>query len=134
MYKVFFFVLSIFIIQSFQAQTTYRCFDCDNSTKLKLSVEYLDDVPDFVQYKGQTSSMKLIYIKGTRKISGATTTESYNEMFDGKVNGKYTFSHSGNMDYITYKRKDGKVFKFTVNIDDSLNETGDGYRTNPCYE
>lgn len=134
MKKVVCFVFSIFLIQSFQAQSTYRCFDADNSTKLKLSVEYIDDVPSFVQYKGQASVMKLTYIKGSKKISGATTTESFNEMYDGKVNGKYTFSHSGNFDYITYKRKDGKIFKFTVNIEDSINETGDGYRTSPCYE
>ena len=52
---------------------------------------------------------------------------------NGQINGKYNFTHSGNYDYIEYIRKDGKKFKFTINLNNSLNPEGDGFRSTPCY-
>ena len=132
-----FIIIPIFLLVAnfVYSQKSYRCFDCDNNEKLKISVEYLDDTPVFIKYKGQNSSIFLTLIKENKKSNKgySATEESYNEIINGQYSGKYIFTHSGNWDYIVYKRKDGRQFKFTVNIDESLDPKGDGYRTTPCY-
>jgi hypothetical protein len=123
------------LITSLYAQKSFRCFDCDNNIKLKISVEYLNDTPISVKYKGQTSSIPLKLIKGSQKtVTGySTTEESYNEILNGQINGKYIFTHSGNWDYIVYIRKDDVKFNFTINLNESIKPSGDGYRETPCY-
>ncbi len=119
----------------FSQEKTYKCFDCDDNNELKISVEYVDDTPFFLKYKGQDSSIILKKIKGSLKTQNGTGnfTESYNEIVNGQSNGKYIFTHSGYYDYIEYFRKDGKKFNFTINLDDSVNPNGDGFRLTPCY-
>jgi len=122
-------------ILAFSQQKSFRCFECNNNVNLKISIEYVDDTPFSLKYKGQNSSIILKKIKGSLKTQNGTSgfTESYNEIVNGQSNGKYIFTHSGNYDYIKYIRKDGKKFDFTVNLDDSINPNGDGYRKTPCY-
>lgn len=119
----------------FSQEKSYKCFECDNNNELKISVEYVDDTPFFLKYKGQDSSIILKKIKGSLKTQNGTGnfTESYNEIVNGQSNGKYIFTHSGYYDYIEYFRKDGKKFNFTINLDDSVNPNGDGFRLTPCY-
>jgi hypothetical protein len=123
------------LVTTLWAQRSYRCFDSDDNVKLKISVEYLNDLPISVKYKGQSASIPLSLIKGSQKtIEGfSTIEESFNEMLNGQINGKYIFTHSGIWDYIVYIRKDGAQFNFTINHDESLNPSGDGYREAPCY-
>ena len=122
-------------IPAFSQQKSYRCFECDNNVNLKISVEYVDETPFSLKYKGQNSSFLLKKIKGSLKTKKgySSFTESYIEIVDGQPNGKYNFTHSGNYDYIQYIRKDGKKFDFTINLDDSTGPNGDGYRLIPCY-
>lgn len=116
-------------------QKTFRCFDCDNNIKIKISVEYLEDIPISLKYKGQSSSITLKKIEGSLKFQNGYSqfTESYTEIVNGQTNGKYNFTHSGIYDYIEYIRRDGEKFKFTINLDDSLNSEGNGFRTTSCY-
>lgn len=122
-------------ILAFSQEKSFRCFECDNNVNLKISVEYVDDTPFSLKYKGQNSSILLKKIKGSLKTQNrnGSFTESYNDIVNGQSNGKYNFTHSGNYDYIQYIRKDGKMYNFTVNLDDSINPNGDGYRITPCY-
>ena len=115
-------------------QNTFRCFNQDNNNAIKLYVEYKDDEPVSLKYKGQNSNILLVK-KGKAKLEDKTSTfsETYIEMINNQIQGKYIFTHSGNYDYITYIRKDGKKFKFTINIDDSLDPNGNGFRTTPCF-
>ena len=124
----------MFLVTIAYSQKTYRCFECDDNIKLKISVEYnINETPISVKYNGQKQSIGLSPIKGGNKNYKSNVVESYNEMLDGKINGKYVFTHSGNWDYIVYTRKDGKKFKFTINLEESLNQNNDGYRETPCY-
>ena len=131
--------LTIFLcfttIIAFSQQISYRCFNCDNNIKLKISVKYVDATPFSLKYEGQDSSVSLQKIKGSFQTQNgySSYTESYNEIVNGKSNGKYIFTHSGIYDYIQYIRKDGKKFKFTINLDDSINPNGDEYRITPCF-
>lgn len=116
------------------SQKTYRCFECDDNAKLKISVEYnINEKPISVKYRGQKQSIGLAPIKRGNKNYQSNAVESYNEILDGKIIGKYVFTHSGNWDYIVYIRKDGKKFNFSVNLEESLNNNRDGYREKPCY-
>lgn len=119
----------------FSQEKSYKCFECDDNNELKISVEYVDDTPLSLKYKGQDSSIILKKIKGSLKTQNGTGnfTESYNEIVNGQPNGKYIFTHSGYYYYIEYFRKDGKKFNFTINLDDSVNPDGDGFRLTPCY-
>ena len=138
MIKKFFLTFFCFTsILAFSQQKSYRCFECDNNVNHKISVEYVDETPFSLKYKGQNSSILLKKIKGSLKTQKgySSYTESYIEIVDGQPNGngKYNFTHSGNYDYIQYIRKDGKKFDFTINLDDSTDPNGDGYRLTPCY-
>ena len=87
-----------------------------------------------VKYKGQKESMLLTYLKEATQEGGAypTIETYYSEMIEGKENGVYKLTHSGNWDYAEYTRKkDGKKYIFT--IDHELTIVGDGYRTTPCF-
>jgi hypothetical protein len=127
-------ILAFFFGAIAYSQKTYRCFDCDDNAKLKISVEYNKfEKPISVKYRGQKASIGLVPIKGSTKYNQANSTEAFNEILDGQIIGKYVFTHSGNWDYIVYIRKDGKKFKFTINLDESLNQNNDGYRETPCY-
>lgn len=122
-------------ILAFSQQKSFRCFDSDNDVNLKISVAYNDDTPFSLKYINQKDSILLKRIKDSLKNQNghSSYTESYYEIVNDQTLGKYIFTHSGNYDYIQYIRKDGKKFNFTVNLDDSVNPDGEGYRISPCY-
>lgn len=122
-------------ILAFSQQKSFRCFDSDNDVNLKISVAYNDDTPYSLKYINQKDSILLKRIKDSLKNQNGHSayTESYYEIVNDQTLGKYIFTHSGNYDYIQYIRKDGKKFNFTVNLDDSVNPDGEGYRISPCY-
>lgn len=128
--------LLLFSVNYIFSQTDYHCFDADNNPNLKISVKYVNAVAVSVKYIGQKTAIPLVAIKSSQKlnVSGGSVPsydESYSEKHNGKITGKYTFTHSGIWDYVTYKRNDGKVFNFTINLDDSIKE--DNYRSTPCF-
>jgi hypothetical protein len=133
-----FILINLFCITAnlvFSQEKSFKCFVCDNNKELKISVEYADDTPISLKYEGQNSSIQIKKIKGSLKTQKGTGnfTESFDEIVNGQSSGKYIFTHSGYYDYIEYIRKDGKKFDFTINLDDSVNPNGDGFRTTPCY-
>ncbi|WP_298510337.1 hypothetical protein [uncultured Kordia sp.] len=113
----------------------YICYTNDDKPSLQLSIAFNEEGNAlFVRYKGQQSSIPLVNVKENFENDGAypTITQFYNEMYNGKKNGVYELTHSGNWDYAKYIReKDGKVFKFTINHE--LTVTGNGYRATPCW-
>ncbi len=134
MIKLISILFTLFIGTIVYSQKNYRCFNCDDNTKLKISVEYNRyEKPISVKYKGQKTSIGLIPINGSAKYNQSNSSEAFNEILNGQIIGKYVFTHSGNWDYIVYTRKDGKKFKFTINLEESLNQNSDGYREEPCY-
>lgn len=129
------YILTILLFSSsfFYAQTIYKCFDSDANKKLKISIKFVNDKAISVKYYGQKSAIPLvfekeIYNKGT---AYPTINEVYQEKYNGQITGKYKITHSGNWDYVEYTRKDGKIFKFTVNHDTSL--VDENYRETPCF-
>jgi hypothetical protein len=123
-------------ILAFSQEKSFRCFECNKNVNLKISVEYVDDTPISLKYQDNSETILLQKIKGSlKKQNGESSfTESYNEIINGQTLGKYIFTHSGNYDYVQYTGKDGEKYDFTVNLDDSINPNGDGYRITPCYE
>lgn len=117
------------------SQTDYRCFDADNNPNLKISVKYVNEIAVSVKYIGQNTAIPLVAIKSSKKINTSggipTSDDSYSEKNNGIITGKYTFTHSGIWDYVTYKRNDGKVFNFTINLDDTVIDGK--YRNTPCF-
>ncbi len=134
-FRYFFLVIFCFFALDVFGQVSFKCFDSDTDSNLKISVEYSGGQPMKIQYRGQNNSMKLEQIKGSLTFEDGTATysEAFNEILEGRINGKYTFTHSGNWDYISYQRKDGRVFRFTINLDESLLPNGGGFRSTPCY-
>lgn len=73
--------------------------------------------------------MKLVFKKmEVIEAGSAPYEEYYDEMYNGKINGKYKLTHSGNWDYAEYTRaKDGKVFDFTIEHEVPQ------YESEPCF-
>ena len=74
--------------------------------------------------------MQLVHSKENFDGQGAypVIEDYYKEMVDGKENGQYKITKSGNWVYVEYKRgTDGKIFKFT--IDHNANPYGKA----PCF-
>lgn len=113
----------------------YICYTNDEKPSMELSIAFnAEGNAIFVKYKGQQDAIPLENVKEDFKNNGAypTITQFYDEMYNGKKNGTYELTHAGNWDYAKYTRKkDGKVFKFTINHD--LTVTGNGYRETPCF-
>ncbi|WP_420574946.1 hypothetical protein [Kordia sp.] len=114
----------------------YICYKNDDKPSMQLSIAFdSEGNAKFVKYKGQKDSIPLQNIKEDFQSDGAypTITQFYNEIYNGKKNGTYELTHSGNWDYAKYTReKDGEIFKFT--IDHEMTVTGNGYRNRPCFE
>ena len=113
----------------------FICYNNDAKPSMSIAIGYdeNDNALD-VKYKGQTASMTLTFLKEEVMEGGSyPTIESYySEIYEGKENGVYKLTHSGNWDYAEYTRKkDGKKFNFTIDFD--LTIDGDGYRTTPCF-
>lgn len=128
-------LLLLFSINYVFSQTEYHCFDADKNPTLKISVKYVNAVAVSVKYIGQKTAIPLVAIKSIQKINTSggvpASDDSYSEKNNGVITGKYTFTHSGIWDYVTYKRKDGKVFNFTINHDETVIDGN--YRTSPCF-
>ena len=114
----------------------YICYTNDDDASMQLSIAFnAASNALYVKYKGQSDSIPLVNIKEDFKNSGAypTITQFYDEMYDGKKNGTYELTHSGNWDYAKYIReKDGEIFKFTIDHDLTIQK--DNYRLTPCFE
>ncbi len=114
---------------------TYICYKCDAKPSLEISIQFnAKEKATNVKYKGQSSSMALIYLREKYHEGGAhpTIDTYYKEMYKGKKTGMYKLTHSGIWDYVEYTRgKDGKKFNFTINHETSID--GGGYRTTPCF-
>lgn len=99
----------------------YICFTSDDQSSGKLMFG-LDnnDKPLFAQYKGQEESIELGFVSKDIPSPGYPTyTLTYEEVIDGKVNGTYAQTHSGNYDYVEYTDSKGKVFNFTNIFEES---------------
>ena len=122
-----------FSIAAPNAETFYQCYDSDTNQNLKISVKFVNEKAVSVKYKGQKTAVPVVFKDKIFENGGAhpNITSIYLEKYNGKITGKYTFTHSGVWDYIEYQRNDGKRFKFTINLD--LSTAGNGYRTSPCY-
>jgi len=109
----------------------YICYNEDNDSSLKLSIEFNNGRALNVKYKGMNSSMDLIFIKEENENPGGAypvLASYYKEMYQGKVNGEYKLTHSGIWDFVEYIRgKDSKKFNFTID------HKSNSYSSNPCY-
>ncbi len=109
----------------------YICYSNDNQKDKKIWIGFnKDNIALKAKYQGQNEAIELEYLKNEYTEGGAhpTTTTFYNEIYGGQINGKYITTHSGNWDYVEYKRgKDNKVFKFTIDHRSSP------YGKKPCF-
>ncbi len=129
-------ILTIFVLSnSLLGQQSFRCFSCDQKADIHISVEYKNEKPISIKYKNQPSNIPLVFIKGSTSFEEgySTFSESFNELINGKINGKYIFTHSGNWDYIEYIRSDGYKPNFTIELEKSIDPERGSYRIHPCY-
>ncbi|QHI36849.1 hypothetical protein IMCC3317_22190 [Kordia antarctica] len=113
----------------------YICYTNDDKSSMQLSIAFnATSNALFVKYEGQEDSIPLENVKEDFQSDGAypTITQFYDEMLNGKKNGTYELTHSGNWDYVKYRSLEGdKVVKFTINHDATI---VDGeYRKTPCF-
>ncbi|SEK46047.1 hypothetical protein SAMN04487910_0578 [Aquimarina amphilecti] len=109
----------------------YVCYTSDENKTKRIWIGFdKDNKAVKLKYEGQKESLVLKHNKEEYIEGGSQPTiiNYYDEIYEGKVNGKYTVKNSGNWSYVTYTRgKDGKAFKFT--IDHSANP----YGSEPCF-
>ena len=109
----------------------YICFKDNLSESRKIWIGFnKQNIALKLKYEGQTQEITLEYDREEYVKGGThpTLIKYYHEIYGGKINGSYKTIHSGNWDYVEYKRgKDGKYFKFT--IDHKLNP----YGKSPCF-
>ncbi|WP_417886740.1 hypothetical protein [Zunongwangia sp.] len=109
----------------------YICYTSDSNKSKRIWIEFDDKSrAKKIKYEGQNKTIALKFKKEEYSEGGAhpTITSYYDEIYNGKVNGKYKLIHSGVWDYVTYIRgKDGKVFKYTIDHDE------DPYGDKPCF-
>ncbi|WP_143525199.1 hypothetical protein [Labilibacter marinus] len=120
------------IEENAKAKSHYICYKEDNDTNLYIWIRFSDGKAKEIKYKGMESTIELEFDKKSENLnpegSYPVFADYYNEMVDGKVNGVYKLTHSGNYDYAEYTRaKDSKTFNFT--IDHSANP----YGSTPCF-
>lgn len=109
----------------------YICYLDDKTSSKKIWISFNQKEKAIrIKYKGQTDSIQLIfereeYIKGG---THPTIINYYSERYNGKTNGVYKLTHSGNWDYVEYIRgKDNKVFNFTID------HNAKSYGKKPCF-
>lgn len=98
-------------------QITYDCLYEMELSKIKLQVKKVNGNPISVKYKGQKESMSLQMV----------SEDTYNEIYQGKVNGKYEFiflRYLGNVAYYT-NYKTGKKFDFSYSSEN---------KKSPCFK
>ena len=113
------------------------CYNGDNDSPLKISINFNKGGRALkILYKGQTEAITLEFIDEIMENEGAypVTKTRYAELYEGKINGTYLLTHSGNWDYVEYVRGiDQKLYSFTIDHKLAINGSGDGYRDTPCY-
>jgi hypothetical protein len=113
----------------------YICYTNNDKTSVQISIAFNDEGNAlFVKYKGQKDTIPLENVKEDYEEDGAypTITQFYDEMYEGKKNGVYELTHSGNWDYATYtSEKNEAQFKFT--IDHETTVVAGEYRKTPCF-
>lgn len=110
----------------------YICYNEDTKKKITIWVGFNDKSdPVQVKYKGSPEPMDIVFKNEVNtNVGGAypVLVTYYDEIYDGKVNGQYVFTKSGNWYYAEYTRgRDGKVFKFTIDHD------ANPFGTSPCF-
>jgi hypothetical protein len=113
----------------------YICYKNNDEASMQISIAFdVESNALFLKYKGQKDSIPLQNIKEDYQGDGAypTITQFYDEMYEGKKNGTYELTHSGNWDYAVYRPlKKDTIFKFT--IDHETTVVGGEYRKTPCF-
>jgi len=109
----------------------YICYTDDTKKDRRIWIAFTEESKAVkIKYQGQTQSIDLDFKKQDFKKGDAypTTIDYYDEIYEGKKNGEYKLTHSGNWDYVAYTRgKDGKVFNFTID------HNADPYGKQPCF-
>lgn len=113
----------------------YICFKEDNGKSPNIMIAFAKNGKAmYAKYEKQSSKINIEFLREEQKNDGVypTTISHYKEVVNGQRTGKYTVTHSGNWDYLEYRRaKDGKTFKFTIDPSSSIDENG--YRKTPCF-
>lgn len=113
----------------------YICYTNDDKSSMQLYIAFNEDGNAlFVKYKDQTDAIPLENIKEDFEEDGAypTITQFYDEIYEGKKNGSYELTHSGNWDYAVYRNlTDDTLFKFTIDHETTI--VNDEYRKTPCF-
>ncbi|MDO6676917.1 hypothetical protein MK851_15545 [Tenacibaculum sp. 1B UA] len=109
----------------------YICYTSDNNNSKKIWIGFNDSNRAIeIRYKGQSESIPLKFIKNEYIEGGTSPTiiDYYNEIYNGKINGVYKLTKSGNWYYVSYKReKDDKEFNFTID------HTVENLSSTPCF-
>lgn len=110
----------------------YICYTDDSKSDLYIWIRFSGGKAKEIKYKGMETSIDLEFDKESENLNPGgpypVFANYYNEIVDGKVNGVYKLTHSGNYDYAEYVRaKDNKTYNFT--IDHSANP----YGSTPCF-
>ncbi|OEK08651.1 hypothetical protein A8C32_04165 [Flavivirga aquatica] len=109
----------------------YICYKDDKKAERVIWISFTEKSRAIqVKYKGQNTAIDLVFVKEEFIKGGAhpTIITYYNEIHDGKLNGEYKLTHSGNWDYVKYIRgKDGKKFNFTID------HNSNSYRKSSCF-
>ena len=100
------------------------------NNKLMLGMDEKEQVL-YAKYEGQSRQIQLKKVSDS--MDGKKIIMVYQELIHGIPNGTYTHTHDGNWDYVTYKGKNGKEVKFTINHALTLLNSGDGYRDTPLF-
>ncbi|MCU4174833.1 hypothetical protein [Carboxylicivirga sp. N1Y90] len=115
-----------------KTKSHYICYKEDTDANTYIWIRFSNGKAKEIKYKGMASTMELVFVKKSENLnpdgSYPVYADYYNEIVDGKVNGVYKLTHSGNYDYAEYIRaNDSKTFNFT--IDHNANP----YGSSPCF-
>ncbi len=109
----------------------YICYTNNTNTSQKIWIGFNNQAKATqIKYKGQTESIPLKFVKNEYLEGGTQPTiiDYYDEIYNGKINGRYILTKSGNWYYLTYKRgKDDKQFNFTID------HTANNLSSTPCF-
>ncbi|SIS47037.1 hypothetical protein SAMN05421766_10285 [Zobellia uliginosa] len=109
----------------------YVCYTSDTNNSKKIWIGFNDsNRATEIRYKGQSESIPMKFVRNEYIEGGTSPTiiDYYDEIYNGKINGVYKLTKSGNWYYVTYKReKDDKEFNFTID------HTADNFSSTPCF-
>jgi hypothetical protein len=139
-----------------ESEFSYVCFENDENPDLKISVCFDKNIrgrqfdrimkAQSIKYKGQEESIPLFFQKRNVSENGGIPAfywaDTYNETYQGKVTGTFTFTNAGTygLDVNFRRKRDGKEFYFqlieSTQIEKAQNEEhGNDYnsKTTPCF-